>query len=97
KTWKGFREVINVYCATSSQEKGDRGTAYPSATETSDGNIVLVSGQGESRSIVLFDPDWLETYDQIKKVDCSAGSKPIPELLFHFAARDKGVIQLNIA
>lgn len=57
-SWKGFREVLKA-----EDEKGeirsDRGTAYPSATETCDGKILLVSGQGVSKSIVMFDPDWL--------------------------------------
>ena len=97
KTWKGFREVLNVYCAGDAQAKGDRGTAYPSATETSEGEIILVSGQGESRSIVMVDPNWLESENQVKKEDCSTGAKPAPELFFHFAARDKGAIHLNLA
>lgn len=57
-SWKGFREVLRA-----EDEKGevrsDRGTAYPSATETCDGKVLLVSGQGASKSIVMFDPDWL--------------------------------------
>lgn len=59
KTWEGFREVLNV--PPLEVTKGDRGTAYPSVTETKDGKIVLVSGQGEGqRAIVLLDPAWLE-------------------------------------
>lgn len=45
-------------------EKGDRGTAYPSAVQTSDGKIVFVSGQAEERVIVKFDPEWLEQKTQ---------------------------------
>lgn len=57
-TWRGFREVLRDLRGDA---KGDRGTAYPSAAETADGKIVLVSGQGEERkSILLLDPDWLE-------------------------------------
>lgn len=57
KTWKGFREVL--VSPVSSAEKGDRGTAYPSAVENSDGKVVFVSGQAEERALVMFDPDWL--------------------------------------
>lgn len=57
KTWRGFREVLRD---DQSAERGDRGTAYPSAAETADGQIVLVSGQGEGKKhILLIDPDWI--------------------------------------
>lgn len=59
KTWKGFREVL-VSPSQKQNEKGDRGTAYPSAVQSPDGKIVFVSGQAEERAIVKFDPDWLE-------------------------------------
>jgi hypothetical protein len=39
---------------------GDRGTAYPHATVTRDGKVLLVSGQGASlRRRFLIDPEWL--------------------------------------
>ena len=57
-TWRGFREVLHEPPVAS---RGDRGTAYASAAETSAGKIVVVSGQGEGkRAIVAFDPRWLE-------------------------------------
>lgn len=57
KTWQGFREVLYDFQGAG---KGDRGTAYPSAVETADGMIALVSGQGEGRkSILRVDPKWL--------------------------------------
>lgn len=59
RSWKGFREVLTAP-TTKAAVRGDRGTAYPSAVETTDGKVVLVSGQGEAKAIVLFDPDWLE-------------------------------------
>ncbi|HUZ61095.1 MAG TPA: sialidase family protein [Hanamia sp.] len=59
RTWKGFREVL-ISNFPSGAVKGDHGTAYPSATGTVEGKVVLVSGQGLSGAIVMFDPDWLE-------------------------------------
>ena len=58
KSWKGFREVL----VSSSMEQiaGDHGTAYPSAVQNDKGNIVLVSGQGVSGAIVMFNPAWLQ-------------------------------------
>ncbi len=61
KTWAGFREVYRDSTRNGSPPKdGDRGTAYPTATETTDGKILLVSGQGkERRRRFLIDPEWL--------------------------------------
>lgn len=62
RTWRGFREVYRDPTRNASPPKsGDRGTAYPHATVTGDGRILLVSGQGsERRQRFLIDPDWLE-------------------------------------
>jgi hypothetical protein len=58
RTWSGFREILHE---TMVERAGDRGTAYPSLTETIDGKLVVMSGQGEGkRALVVFDPDWLE-------------------------------------
>lgn len=59
KTWKGFREVLTKP-VEDLPKHGDFGTAYSSAIETTDNKVVLASGQGAGRAIVLFDPDWLE-------------------------------------
>lgn len=63
QTWKGFREVL-LSPYEQHEEKGDRGTAYPSAVQSSDGKIVFVSGQAKERAIVKFDPEWLEQKTQ---------------------------------
>lgn len=58
KTWRGFREILRD---DQSAEKGDRGTGYPTASETADGRVLVASGQGEGkRALLLFDPNWLE-------------------------------------
>jgi hypothetical protein len=61
KTWRGFREVYRDPTRNGSPPKdGDRGTAYPHATVTASGTILLVSGQGTNRRRrFLIDPDWL--------------------------------------
>lgn len=70
RTWRGFREVLHA--GETSEVRGDRGAAYPSAVETRDEKVILFSGQGETgKSIVCFDPDWLES-----RTDRAAG----PEL-----------------
>lgn len=58
QTWKGFREVLTSPSLTVNIA-GDHGTAYPSATETVSGKVILVSGQGGAGSVVIFDPSWL--------------------------------------
>jgi hypothetical protein len=62
KSWSGFREIYRDPTRHRSPPKsGDRGTAYPSATEAADGSIVVATGQGEEpRCIVRFHPKWLE-------------------------------------
>lgn len=72
KTWQGFREVLYDFAGDG---KGDRGTAYPSATETADGMIALVSGQGEGRkSILRVDAKWLS--ETSASTHCAAGEWP---------------------
>ena len=72
-SWRGFREVlVSPHTITI---KGDRGSAYPSAVETNDHKIVFVSGQGEEKSIVCFDPEWLEEKTAFN--DFSEGLLPV--------------------
>lgn len=62
KTWSGFREVyLDPYRHETPPKKGDRGTAYPHASLTADGQAIkLRAGQGEGRRVVIrVDPDWL--------------------------------------
>ncbi len=67
KTWKGFREVLRTHSTRKKGVRGDSGSAYPSAIENKDGKIVMVSGQGEDGAVVVFDPNWLTSYDS--KID----------------------------
>jgi hypothetical protein len=71
KTWRGFREVYRDPTRNASPPKdGDRGTAYPHATVTKDGKILLVSGQGANlRHRLLVDPDWLLETAQAERFD----------------------------
>lgn len=97
KSWKGFREVFNVYGRNSLGEvKGDRGTAYPSATETEDGRIILVTGQGESRSILILDPDYLEETSEIELQVSTSNTVDLPAQLFHFGARRSGIVHMTL-
>jgi len=71
KTWRGFREVYRDPTRNNTPPKdGDRGTAYPHATVTKDGKILLTSGQGsERRRRFLIDPDWLLETSQSESFD----------------------------
>ncbi len=67
KTWRGFREIYLDHRRNDNPvSSGDRGTAYPLAAFTADGNIVVLSGQGEGgRNPILIDPQWIvETESQ---------------------------------
>ncbi|MGC3972710.1 MAG: sialidase family protein [Pirellulales bacterium] len=62
QTWRGYREVYRdpTRHGQGVELRNDRGTAYPDAVQTTDGTIVLVTGQGEGRRvIILFRPEWL--------------------------------------
>jgi hypothetical protein len=61
RTWHGFREVFRDPTRNDTPPKrGDRGTAYPNLTQAADGDVILITGQGEhARRIIRFDPAWL--------------------------------------
>ncbi len=72
RSWQGFREVYrDPYRNDSPPHQGDRGTAYPQITVGKSGQIVLVTGQGNRRTTILLDPDWLTEMEQTD--DFSAG------------------------
>ncbi len=61
RTWRGFREILRDPKRNQRPPRhGDRGTAYPDAAVTGDGCVLVVTGQGKGRRVVLrFHPDWL--------------------------------------
>lgn len=63
RTWQGFREIYLDHRRNDNPAaSGDRGTAYPLAAYTSDGQIVVLAGQGKGgRNPILVDPDWITT------------------------------------
>jgi hypothetical protein len=71
RSWRGFREVYrDPWRNETPPRSGDRGTAYPHATATRDGRILLVAGQGaERRRRWLIDPDWLEERTQAENFE----------------------------
>lgn len=60
-TWQGFREIYLDHRRNDNPSaSGDRGTAYPLAAFTTDGQIVVLAGQGKGgRNPILVDPDWI--------------------------------------
>lgn len=61
RTWQGFREIYLDHRRNDNPSaSGDRGTAYPLAAFTEDGQIVVLAGQGKGgRNPILVDPDWI--------------------------------------
>lgn len=61
QTWRGFREIYLDHRRNDNPtSSGDRGTAYPLNTFTSDGHIVVLAGQGEGgRNPIVIDPEWI--------------------------------------
>lgn len=61
RTWRGFREIYLDHRRNDNPAaSGDRGTAYPLGSFTSDGHIVMLAGQGAGgRNPILIDPQWI--------------------------------------
>ncbi len=61
RTWQGFREIYLDHRRNDNPAgTGDRGTAYPLAAFTDDGQIVVLAGQGKGgRNPILVDPAWI--------------------------------------
>ncbi|MCB1211074.1 MAG: exo-alpha-sialidase [Verrucomicrobiales bacterium] len=61
RTWQGFREIYLDHRRNDNPTaSGDRGTAYPLAAFSEDGQIVVLAGQGKGgRNPILVDPDWI--------------------------------------
>lgn len=92
KTWRGFREILKEKNHAAPAARGDRGTAYPSAVETSEGKILVASGQGESKSILLFDPAWLE---DTQCVDSAPSDQITGTSIYNFPAVLAGSLTLK--
>jgi hypothetical protein len=59
KTWEGVREVYRDPTRDQPPPRGgDFGTSYPAAVETSNGKLLLATGQGDARALLIVDPDW---------------------------------------
>ena len=59
QTWRGFREVVRA--RETGYAKGDHGTAYPYASATVDGQLIVGTGQAKENVVLLrIDPNWLE-------------------------------------
>lgn len=61
RTWRGFREIYLDHRRNDNPAaSGDRGTAYPLAAFTDEGQIVVLAGQGKGgRNPILVDPGWI--------------------------------------
>lgn len=61
RTWQGFREIYLDHRRNDNPAaNGDRGTAYPLAAFTEEGQIIVLAGQGKGgRNPILVDPDWI--------------------------------------
>lgn len=99
QTWRGYREVFRDPLRNEHPPKaGDFGTAYPFPYNAGNGNVLLLTGQGEGRrSIVRIDPDWLleteHTWDAAQGLDAWHTWKPYgPTIHGYIRARTQGPI-----
>lgn len=100
KSWKGFREIMTTNNSKTPVVRGDRGTAYPSAVELPNGNLLMVSGQGDDASLVMFSPSWLEERKQEDQLENNEkwtfhGSNP-KEAVWNFPMMEKGTLELKL-
>ena len=100
KTWNGFREVMTTINSKTPVTRGDRGTAYPSAIELPNGNVLMVSGQGDDASLVMFSPGWLEEKKQEDQLDnlqrwTMHGSNP-DDAVWNFPMLKKGTLAIKV-
>lgn len=73
KTWIGQREVARDPLREEPPPPGgDHGTAYPYPAVMPDGQVLVTTGQGAGRVVVMaIDPEWL--YEKRQESDCSQG------------------------
>ncbi len=99
-SWRGFREIMTTTNSKTPVVRGDRGTAYPSAVELPNGNLLMVSGQGDDAALVMFNPSWLEEKkqeDQLKNLEWWTlhGNSP-KEAVWNFPMMNKGSLELKL-
>jgi BNR repeat-like domain len=73
RTWCGYREVVRDPLRNEPPPSdGDFGTAYPFPTLTADGKVLIHTGQGKGRNVlILLDPQWL--YETHQRADFVQG------------------------
>ncbi len=73
RTWRGYREVARDPLRNSPPPaQGDHGTAYPFPVVTADNVILIRTGQGENRVLLMrVDPEYL--YETVQEADFKRG------------------------
>jgi hypothetical protein len=100
KSWKGFREIMTTSNNKTPIVRGDRGTAYPSAVELPNGNLLMVSGQGDDAALVMFNPSWLKEKKQKDQLENNEqwtlhGNNP-KDAVWNFPMMTKGILELKL-